>query len=70
MKYNLISTLLFILFNATYVFSQEVGMADELRENGKIFVVVIVLGLIMAGLFGYLFYLDRRLSKMENKPKK
>lgn len=37
-----------------------------LEKDGKFYVVVIVLGIILAGLFGYLYYLDRKISKKES----
>ncbi len=37
--------------------------------SGKIFVVVAVLAVIMAGLFVYLFWLDRKVRKMEKQMK-
>jgi CcmD family protein len=36
-----------------------------MEENGKIFVVVAVLAVIMTGLFVYLFFLDRKVKKLE-----
>lgn len=36
---------------------------------GKIFVVVTVLAVIMAGLYVYLFFLDRKLRKIEKQMK-
>ena len=36
-----------------------------MEENGKIIVVVAVLAVIMAGLFLYLFIIDRKISKLE-----
>lgn len=44
-----------------------VEMADKLRENGKIYVVVICITIILAGLLLYLFSLDRRLKKIEKE---
>lgn len=35
--------------------------------NGKIFVVVAVLALILIGIFIYLFSIDRKLSNLENE---
>lgn len=49
-------------------FSQEgekPEMADALRSNGKIYVVVAVLVTILLGLFIYLWRLDRKISKLE-----
>lgn len=42
-------------------------MADALRENGKIYVVVIVLGIVLTGLFIYLINLDRKVRKIESE---
>jgi CcmD family protein len=39
-------------------------------ENGKIFVVVAVLALILVGIFVYLFTIDRKISKLEEEVKK
>ena len=41
-------------------------MADAMRSNGKIYVVVAVLLVVLAGLFIYLISLDRKLSRLEN----
>jgi len=43
----------------------EVEMADTLRSEGKIYVVVAILLLIFAGLISYLVMLDRKLTKLE-----
>jgi CcmD family protein len=42
-------------------------MADALRQNGKIYVVVTVIGIIFTGIIAYLIYLDRKISKLEKK---
>ncbi len=47
--------------------SQDVEMADLLRSNGKIYVVVGVLLIIFIGLFLYLFSLDRKIRKLEEE---
>ncbi|MCF8256051.1 MAG: CcmD family protein [Flavobacteriales bacterium] len=47
--------------------AQEVEMADTLRRDGKIYVVVGVIAIIFLGLAFYLIALDRRISKMENR---
>ncbi len=36
-------------------------------QYGKIFVVVAVLAVILVGIFGYLFYLDRKIGKLEKE---
>ena len=55
--------------NAALNKSNEVEMADALRENGKIYVVVAVLLIILAGIFIYLFILDKKISKIEKEIK-
>ena len=38
-----------------------------MESYGKIFVVVAVLAVILIGIFGYLFTLDRKISKLEKE---
>ena len=40
-------------------------MADVMRSNGKIYVVVAVCLTILIGLFVYVFLLDRKISRLE-----
>lgn len=47
--------------------SPKVEMADALRSSGKIYVVVGVMAVIFLGIATYLFYLERRLSKLEKE---
>jgi CcmD family protein len=44
---------------------KKVEMADVMRSNGKIYVVVAVLVIILIGLILYVVRLDRKISKME-----
>jgi CcmD family protein len=44
-----------------------VDMATELRESGKIYVVVMVLAVIFIGIAIYLFSIDNRLKKIEKQ---
>ncbi|HEY0298519.1 MAG TPA: CcmD family protein [Arachidicoccus sp.] len=43
--------------------------ADFMNSNGKIYVVVAVVLLILIGLFLYLFSLDKKISKLEKESK-
>jgi hypothetical protein len=45
-------------------------MADIFRADGKIYVVLVVLGIIFGGLTLYLIYLDRKISRLERDQKK
>ncbi|MGF7038703.1 CcmD family protein [Mucilaginibacter lappiensis] len=47
--------------------SQPVEMADVLRSSGKIYVVVVTIVIIFAGLAFYLFSIDKRLKKIEKE---
>ncbi len=40
-------------------------MAELMRSNGKIYVVVTVLLIILTGIFIYLIQLDRKMSRIE-----
>ena len=51
---------------ATTGYGQEqVQMADNLRAEGKIYVVVAIILIILAGLIFYLFLMDRKVNKLE-----
>ncbi len=43
------------------------GEGGIMEQEGKIYVVLSVCLIIFAGLVGYLFMLDRRISRMEQK---
>jgi hypothetical protein len=62
---KLIKTLL-ALFLISPAFSQnQVEMADHLRTEGKIYVVVTIILIVLAGLIFYLFLLDKKVKKLE-----
>lgn len=58
-----------LLLSSVHLFAQTGGveMADEMRSNGKIYVVVVCIAIILLGLLIYLFSLDKRLKKIEKK---
>ena len=55
-------TFIFLMF---FVNAQDVKMADVMKENGKIYVVIAVMLTILAGLVLYLIRLDRKISKLK-----
>ncbi len=72
--------ILFLLFFSLNLMAQEkhkveaqdytnssVEMADKFRQDGKIYVVVAVAAIILAGLLVYAFTLDRKISKLEEE---
>lgn len=46
---------------------QAVEMADTFRADGKIYVVITVVAIILAGLFVYLVMLDKKIGKLEKE---
>jgi len=48
---------------------KKVEMADVMRSNGKIYVVVAVVVAILIGLFIYVITVDRKISKLEKHAK-
>ena len=44
-------------------------MADALRSNGKIYVVVAVVTVVLAGLLAFLVSLDRKVGRLERELK-
>jgi protein-S-isoprenylcysteine O-methyltransferase Ste14 len=58
-----------LLFFTLHSFAQteQPEMADTMRSNGKIYVVVLVCLVILFGLIGYVFRIDRKLTKLEQK---
>jgi hypothetical protein len=49
--------------------AQDVEMAEVMRSNGKIYVVVGVIAIIFVGLIVYLISIDFRLKKIEKEEK-
>ncbi len=47
--------------------AQDAEMADVMRSSGKIYVVVGIILIVLTGLITYLFLLDRKITKLENK---
>lgn len=66
----MVRCLLFVLIMSTSLFSfaqEKPEMADTMRSNGKIYVVVAVCLTILIGLFIYVFLIDRKISKLEKE---
>ena len=68
MKKNLFLSIM--LLSGLLATAQEAGsaeMADAMRANGKIYVVVAVILTIFAGIILYLVRLDRKITKLEKQ---
>jgi hypothetical protein len=44
-----------------------VEMADDFYSEGKVYVVVVVVSLVVVGMMVYLFSLDKKLNKLEKE---
>lgn len=70
---RMIKTLLLFfcaLLATALIYAQEeekVDMADTMRSNGRIYVVVAVVVVILLGLLLYLIRLDRKISRIERE---
>lgn len=64
-----ILALITLLFSTLNLLAQnnDIEMADQLRTDGKIYIVVICIVIILVGLLIYLFALDKRLKLLEKK---
>ena len=60
-----ISLLALVLTNL--LTAQPVEMADGMRADGKIYVVVVVLLVVLISLFAYLFKIEKQVKKLEDK---
>lgn len=67
MKFS--NTLLILLVNSFTGMAQQadIEMADQFRADGKIYVVIAVVLLILVGLFIYLFNLGNKITRLEKE---
>ena len=65
----LLALLLPALQAAAQAASDTPEMADALRSSGKIYVVVAVVTVVLAGLLAFLVSLDRKVSRLERELK-
>ncbi|MAR65016.1 MAG: CcmD family protein [Cytophagales bacterium] len=52
-------------FFIIFIFLQEVAMADVMRSNGKIFVVVVISLIILFSLFLYLYRIEKKIESVK-----
>ena len=64
---NLLLVSFVILIPAIGFGQGEVEMADGMRADGKIYVVVGVILILFIFLFGYMVKIDRKISALENE---
>ena len=49
--------------------ASDIEMADQFRADGKIYVVIAVVSVVLIGLFAYLFRLERKVTELEKRNK-
>jgi CcmD family protein len=64
---KLVFLFLLLIISPLALFAQEVEMADNFRAEGKIYVVVAIVLIILIGLFAYLFFLDKKVTELEKR---
>jgi CcmD family protein len=64
-----LNTLLILLVSSFSGIAQQadIEMADQFRADGKIYVVISVVLLILIGLFIYLFNLGKKITRLEKE---
>ena len=69
MKYINHYIILLLLLSSLQLFAQPkpTAMADLMRSEGRIYVVIAVLLTILAGIFLYLYRLEKKLKKVEKE---
>ena len=65
LKFNFLLFIAMLVSAACFAQRQDIEMADTMRSNGKIYVVVAVCLTILIGLFLYMANVDSRLRKLE-----
>lgn len=70
LKYSLCS--LFVLLSGLVVAQgpEGVEMADTMRDNGKIYVVVAVVAIVFAVITAYMISIDRKVRRLEKESEK
>ncbi len=65
-----IFSIITLILTQTYALSQvreKIEMADKFRADGKIYIVLAIILVILTGLFFYLIRIDRKVTKLEEQ---
>lgn len=66
---KIISLFLLVFFSLQLKAQETIEMADKLRADGKIYVVVAVVSTVLLGILLYIIRLDIKLTKLEKEYK-
>lgn len=61
--------ILLLVLVSSFANAQDAEMADSFRADGKIYVVITVLGIVFVCIVGVLILLERKLSRLEKEVK-
>ncbi|WHZ07577.1 MAG: hypothetical protein OJF59_001330 [Cytophagales bacterium] len=64
---KIVSLLCGVMLLSPALLAQDVQMADTLRSEGKIYVLVAIIVVILVGLITFLFFTDRKISRLEKQ---
>ena len=64
---RIFSLIMILLASVVSASAQNAEMADGMRSEGKIYVVIAVIAVIFVCLLFFLVYLERRISKLEKR---
>ncbi len=62
--------ILLFAFVSKLLNAKSLPMTEQLMQQGKIYAVIAIVGVILLGVFAFLFYLERRLRNLEQEIKK
>lgn len=65
--YHLITLLAFLSCSTLLQAQEQTGIGNTMRSDGRIYVVIAVILVILAGLILYLVRLDRKIGKLEKE---
>lgn len=69
MSFKYFLLLLSFLFSGLLSAQSGIEMADRMRAEGKIYIVVAVIAIVFIGIVAYLVRLDRKITRLEQHEK-
>lgn len=67
MRHKILLFMIPLFISISAFANEDVAMADVMRSNGKIYIVVAVCLTILVGLLLYVISIDRKISKIEKE---
>jgi hypothetical protein len=64
---KIILSIVLLMLVHSAAFPQGAEMADTMRSEGKIYVVVVMVLIVLGGMITFLFLIDRKLNRIEKE---